>query len=169
MGGAIPGLHTFGWHSLNVAPPPGGFGSVEPAAALPWALNLAQNWRPDARLTLIYADRVRPDGTINLKDDAKASLEYRFASPSLLEERRKQEQQGVSEVQDGYRVRLENGKMRALVEQNSWEKGPVPGYPKLTHLSSELAQKSLPARPFYSAYFNAGNQRWYISVPGGAN
>ena len=40
---------------VDLAPPPGGYASVEPLQALPWALGAAQSWRGDATLQEVRA------------------------------------------------------------------------------------------------------------------
>src|SRR5690606_3970027 len=79
-----------GYHALDVAPPAGGYGALDAVAALPWALTIAQAWAADARLERIDVARMRPDGTLNVQDDAEASVTYRFKSPSKLAAYREQ-------------------------------------------------------------------------------
>ena len=71
-----------GYHALSASPPAGGYGAVDPVAALSWALSIAQAWESDARLERIDVSRLRPDGTVNVQDDGDALLTFRFRSPS---------------------------------------------------------------------------------------
>ena len=86
---ALEGV-TAGYHAIQVAPPAGGYGAVDPVAALPWALAIAQAWADDARLERIDVERLRPDGTVNVQDDAEASLTYRFRSPVAVKQLQEQ-------------------------------------------------------------------------------
>jgi hypothetical protein len=71
-----------GRHALEAAPLPAGYGAVDAVAALPWALTIAQGWAPDAAISRIDVERLRPDGTVNAVDDADALVRYRFVSPA---------------------------------------------------------------------------------------
>jgi hypothetical protein len=75
------GSMTLGRHALDAAPPAGGYGAFDAMAQVPWAMTIAQGWAQDARLERIDVNRVRPDGSVNLADDADASVRYRFYSP----------------------------------------------------------------------------------------
>jgi len=73
-----------GRHALDAASPAGGYGALDAVAQVSWALTIAQGWAADARLERIDVNRVRPDGTVNVADDAESSVRYRFISPQAV-------------------------------------------------------------------------------------
>lgn len=69
-----------GWKVVDAPPPPGGFASFEPAAALPWAMDIAKAWASDAELTRIDVGRVAATGVCDLGGESTSG--YRFTSPA---------------------------------------------------------------------------------------
>lgn len=108
----------WGHHELDVAPPPGGYASVDPLAALPWALPIAQAWESDAQLERIDISRLRPDGTLNVQDDIDAELRFRFLSPSAITRLRQQARiQANAQGQVGLWVTVKGGEASVYVDQ----------------------------------------------------
>jgi hypothetical protein len=145
-----------GWQALDVAEPPGGPGNLDAVAAIPWAVSLAQAWRRDARLERVDVEKVRPDGLVNARDDASASVMYRFRSPSLLEEQRRQMDLGKSDVQAGLFLEVKQGAVRALVTSVHDPREELPPHPASLPLKAifEGLDRAgrLPAKPFYGGY-----------------
>lgn len=145
-----------GWQGLDVADPPGGAGNLDAVAAIPWAVSLAQAWRPDARLERVDVEKVRPDGLVNARDDEAASVMYRFRSPALLEEQRRQMDLGKSDVQAGLFLEVKQGAVRALVTSVHDPREELPPHPASLPLKAILENLDragkLPAKPFYGGY-----------------
>ncbi|MBK8725642.1 MAG: hypothetical protein IPL96_06195 [Holophagaceae bacterium] len=160
-----------GWQTLDCAPPPGGAGSLEAVAAIPWAVSLAQGWRKDARLERVDVDRLRPDGLVNARDDEAASVMYRFLSPSLLEEQRRQADLGKSDVKAGLFIEIKQGAVRALVTGASSRQELLPPHPASLPLKGVLEgldrAGQLPAKPFFSGYLIYLEREgwvWYLNT-----
>lgn len=160
-----------GWQALDVAPPPGGAGSLDAVAAIPWALSLAQAWRQDARLERVDVDKLRPDGLVNARDDAAASVMYRFLSPALIEEQRRQADLGKSDVKAGLFIEVKQGEVRALVTSAQPRGEALPPHPASLPLKGVLdgieRTGKLPAKPFYSGYLIHLEREgwvWYLST-----
>ena len=145
-----------GWQDLDVAEPPGGAGNLDAVAAIPWAVSLAQAWRADARLERVDVEKVRPDGLVNARDDASASVMFRFRSPSLLEEQQRQMDLGRSDVQAGCFLEVKQGAVRALVTSVHDPREAPPPHPASLSLKRILEGLDragrLPAKPFYGGY-----------------
>jgi hypothetical protein len=158
-----------GYHALQVAPPAGGYGSVEPIAALPWALAIAQAWNPDARLERIDVSRLRPDGTLNVQDDAEASLTYRFGSRSTAAALREQAQlQSSAEAGVGLWVRIQRGQPQVysdVARGSSLREGTNAPYPDAEALTSLLERPAVTRLrgdlPFLNGYLiHIGDEGW---------
>ncbi|MFN8012648.1 MAG: zinc ribbon domain-containing protein [Holophagaceae bacterium] len=145
-----------GWQALDVAEPPGGAGNLDAVAAIPWAVSLAQAWRADARLERVDVEKVRPDGLVNARDDEAASVMYRFRSPALLEEQRRQMDLGKSDVQAGLFLEVKQGAVRALVTSVHDPREELPPHPASLPLKAIFESLGhagkLPAKPFYGGY-----------------
>ncbi len=160
-----------GWQVLDVTPPPGGAGSLEAVTAIPWAVSLAQGWRNDARLERVDVVKLRPDGLVNARDDGAASVMYRFLSPSLLEEQRRQADLGKSDVKAGLFLEVKQGEVRALVVSAHARGEALPPHPASLPLKGILEgvdrAGKLPAKPFYSGYLIHLEREgwvWYLST-----
>jgi hypothetical protein len=159
-----------GWLPLDVAPPAKGYAAFEAVANLPWALAIAQQWAPDARLERIDVDRLRPDGTLNAQDDPESRTFYRFLSPSLLAEYRRQADLGKTELKTALHLNVKNGGVEALtLSQAPSDNNPVPPYPELLSLPKILeaidAKGKLPKKPYYNGMMIFSKDwGWYWSL-----
>lgn len=109
----------FGHHALDVAPPPGGYAAVDAMAVLPWALAIAQAWEDDARLERIDVERLHPDGTINVQDDADATLRYRFTSPRRANGLREQARlRADAEASTAFWVTVKDGRPQVFADSS---------------------------------------------------
>lgn len=167
--GGLPSGH----HALEVAAPPGGFAAFDPVAGLPWALAIAQAWSADARLTRIDVNRLRPDGTVNVTDDAEAVARYRFASPSKIEELRRQaELSARAELPTELWVQVQRSQPTVTAVRNSASSlrqgETLPAHPRVmasTALWTRLASRGYDA-PFHNAYLIHLDREgwvWYFS------
>lgn len=164
-----------GYHALEVTPPTGGYGSLDPVGALPWALAIAQAWEADARLERIDVSRLRPDGTVNVQDDGDASLTYRFRSPSKVEALRAQARlQAGAEEGVGLWVRVKEGKPQVYADFSraggGRDEGPAP-HPSALSLPDLFARPGVRAMradvPFFNAYMiHLADEGWvwYLST-----
>ena len=173
-----------GRHAIAAAPPPGGLGSIDPVAGLPWALALAQVWSADVKLDRIDVERLRPDGTVNVQDDPAAEVTYRFISPSRfqsLRERANLESDPKGDYE--FWIQLEKGGIAAYelssqavfatddqaqeVAALTWPKSlPLPEI-----LRSAAAKRDFPAVPFYKGYLirlESEGWCWYLSTLSGS-
>lgn len=163
-----------GHHALDAAPPAGGYGAVDPIGALPWALTIAQAWSADARLERIDVSRLRPDGTVNVEDDAEASLTYQFRSPSVVNALLDQARlQPSAEAGVGLWVRVKQGEPQvysdvargSTLRENALV--PHPDAEPLTTLLKRSAVARLRADlPFLNAYLIHVRDEgwvWYFS------
>lgn len=166
---------------IDVAAPAAGFGATDAVTLLPWALTIAQNWQPDARLRRIDAARVRPDGTLNLVDDADAEVRYRFESPGQIDELRRQADVSASaEVTTEFWVSVKRGKanVQAIsrdVRMLNSRDLTLPPHPKVlssTALWARLAGRAGFDAPFMSGYLIHLDEEgwvWYLSSMSGQN
>jgi len=119
----------------------------------------------------VDANRLRPDGLVNARDDEAASGLYRFLSPSLLEEQRRQADLGKSEVQAGLFIEIKQGGIKALVTTGRHRDEFLPPHPASLPLKGILDSLDragkLPAKPFYSGYLIYLKDEgwvWYLST-----
>lgn len=172
-------LDKSGEFEIEVAPPPGGFAALDGAAALPWALTIAQRWAADARPTRIDVTRMRPDGTVNASDDAAASVLWRFQSPSRVAAFRERANLEAS-AQGRFELFLSvrSGKVRVQSTETSSAflrtLDQVPPFPTVPDLTATLpiASRSaaFPRVPFYSGYLIHLKDEgwcWYLSTLSG--
>ena len=149
-----------GHHDLDVTPPAGGYGNVDAVAMLPWALAIAQAWEADAQIGRIDVERLRPDGTLDVQDDASAVLRYRFVSPRRTERLRQQARlQADAEDAVGFWVTVTAGQPRVYAEVRpgaalrDLEEAPYPSALPLPDLFGRPAVKALAADlPFLKGY-----------------
>lgn len=165
---------TAGYHPLQVAPPPGGYGSVDAVAALPWALAIAQAWQGDARLERIDVARLRPDGTVNVQDDRDASVTYRFVSPGARKALRDQARlQAKAEAVVGLWVQVKNGAPQVYAQATQGDGrdddavGPHPDAEPMARLMGRPAlqamRANLPLLNGYMIHLNDEGWVWYFS------
>ena len=173
-----------GHHAIAAAPPPGGLGSIDPVAGLPWALALAQVWSADVKLERIDVERLRPDGTVNVQDDPAAEVTYRFLSPSRLQsllERANLEADPKGDYE--FWIQLEKGSISAyelsgdaaFVIHGESEEVAALTWPKSRPLSEILrnsaAKPGFPEVPFYKGYLLRLEDEgwcWYLSTLSGS-
>lgn len=163
-----------GWQVLDCAPPPGGAARLDAVAAIPWALALATAWRPDARLERVDVDRLRPDGLVDAQGDPGASVMFRFLSPALLEEQRRQADLGRSDVKAGLFVEVKGGEARGLPTTAHTRGEGLPPAPASLPLAQVLQglerAGKLPAKPYYRGYLIHIPDEgwvWYLNTLGG--
>lgn len=163
-----------GYHALDVAPPTGGYSALDAVGALPWAVAIAQAWEPDARITRIDVDRLRPDGTINVADDAEAVLRYRFVSARRAESLRQQARlRSDAEEAVGFWVQVKAGQPQVFADvtrASSLRDDELPGYPDSLGLPQLFARPAVRAQaadlPFLKGYLIALPREgwvWYFS------
>ncbi len=153
------GTLAAGYHALRAAAPAGGYGAVDPTAALSWALAIAQAWEDDARLERIDVVRLRPDGTVNAADDEQSSVTYRFHSPARRRALREQSRT-LSSAQSatGLWVRVKSGRPDVYVDVRgaSGAAGTAPPHPDAMRVASLVnvpaVQRALKGAPFLDGY-----------------
>jgi hypothetical protein len=162
-----------GWITLGAAPPAGGLGAFDAVTALPWAVAIAQGWAPDAMIERIDVDRLRPDGTVNVADDAEAEVEYRFLSPARVADyKRRAELSSRAEAQAELFLKLAGGRVTALAVRSALLDERVPPYPRAlptVELARRLAADARFARPFLKGYLIHLDDEgwvWYLSPLG---
>jgi hypothetical protein len=170
-----------GYHTLDTAPPAGGYAGFDAVAALPWALTIAQAWVTDARLDRIDVVGVQPDGLIDLADDREAEVTYRFVSPDRIKElRRRADLSANANVQTEFWVRVKSSQQSviapttpaALLAFRDHEALPPEG-PRALPLGATF--EKLAARPQFNAAFYKGyllyaegeGWVWYFSTLSG--
>jgi hypothetical protein len=165
-------LTEFAWKPVGTAPPPGGFSSFDPVAALPWAMSIAHAWAPDAVLTRIDVGRVSPTGVVDLSGDTPSG--YRFHSPARLL-RWKQETDGgtKSTTASGMMLQVQGTAVRVLMETNAREE-PATSAPASLRLADLLTKartaRGFSDRPFYAGYMiflPREGWAWYFRAPSG--
>ncbi|MGD9904340.1 MAG: hypothetical protein AB7U83_12820 [Vicinamibacterales bacterium] len=172
---ALASLTEFGWRTLDVPPPPGGFAAFEPVAALPWAMAIARAWASDAVLTRIDIGRVDATGVVDLGGEATSG--YRFSSPGRqLRWRQETDAGSTSPTRTGLTLQIQEATVRALVQEgrNSSDR-PAPAPGKILALPEVLTRAKarrggVPERPFYSGYMIHLAREgwvWYFSAPSG--
>jgi hypothetical protein len=170
-------LKTGGYRPLTVAAPAGGYGALDPVAALPWALAIAQSWESDATFERIDIARLRPDGTVNAQDDKDASVQYRFASPARRQQlQERAELSSYAESVIGMWIRVQNGQPEVNVEVRKGmflrihqdEFHPHPQARALPEVMREPAvRRALKPVPFFTAYLIYIDREgwcWYVST-----
>ncbi len=165
-------LTEYAWKAVDTAPPPGGFATFDPVAALPWAMSIAHAWAPDAVLTRIDVGRVSSTGVVDLTGDTPSG--YRFHSPARLL-RWKQETDGgtKSTTASGMLLQVQGTTVRVLMETTAREEPATPA-PASLRLPDLLAKartaRGFSDRPFYAAYMiflPREGWAWYFRAPSG--
>ena len=165
-------IAEYAWKVVDAAPPPGGFASFDPVAALPWAMSIAHAWAPDAVLTRIDVGRVSSTGVVDLAGDTPSG--YRFHSPARLL-RWKQETDGgtKSTTASGMMLQVQGTTVRVLMETNAREEpaAPAPASLGLADLLTKArAGRGFSDRPFYAGYMiflPREGWAWYFRAPSG--
>jgi hypothetical protein len=170
-----------GWVTLDLAPPPpatGGFAALDPVAALPWALTVAQSWRSDVALERIDVVRLRADGTVNVADDPEGEVMYRFLTPSgIAEWQRRAKLSTRAEADYELFVKLAAGRVTVLVVRGRPGDDGVPAYPARALPARELMPRlardgRFAELPFFSGYLIALADEgwvWYLAPLSGGS
>ncbi len=142
---------------MTVSPPTTALAAFDPASSLPWALAIAQGWQRDVRLERIDAERVRPDGTVDLAGDPESEVRYRFWSPSRIEEfHRQADLNRDAKVACEFWLQVEKGAVTARVLDGKPDDDPLPPFPEIPALSTTFATLSaksdFPRKPFFDGY-----------------
>jgi hypothetical protein len=164
-------FHQAGRSPLQVDPPSGGYGAVDPVSLLPWAVTIARGWSKDARLDRIDASRIRRDGTVNVATDPDAEVLYRFSSPSRIATYWRDADLGRKpECECEFWVLSKAGQPFVQLVTGSPSKqelapstGDVISLPRIF----ERGRARIPARPFYNGYMiHSGRDGWvwYLST-----
>jgi hypothetical protein len=153
------GTLSAGYHPLQAAAPAGGYGAIDPTAALSWALAIAQAWENDARLERIDVVRLRPDGTVNAADDEQSSVTYRFRSPTRRRALREQARLSSSaQSAIGLWVRVQSGRSDVFVDVRGGSgaddaTAPHPDAMRIANLVDVAAvRRALKGAPFLDGY-----------------
>jgi hypothetical protein len=175
----LAGLSESGRFEVDAALPPGGLAQLDGAAALPWALALAQHWAPDARPSRIDVTRMRPDGTVNALDDAAGEVLWRFRSPQRLAALRERANLEAG-AQGRFELFLFARQGKILVQSIEAPAamlrmvGEMPPYPDVPPLVESLrianASPDFPRVPFYAGYLLHLEREgwcWYLSTLSG--
>lgn len=165
----------FGHHPIDVTPPAAGYAALDPLAALPWAVTIAQAWESDAQIERIDVKRLHPDGTLNVQDDMEAELRYRFVSPSAVTRLRQRArvQSGADEAV-GFWVTIKGGQPTVYADRRPAQAvrdEEAPAYPQsaipLPTLFAKPAVRTLTADlPFLKGYLISLEREgwvWYFS------
>jgi hypothetical protein len=157
-----------GRHALDVPPPAGGFARFDPVGELPWAQRIAQAWQADAQLERIDAERIRPEGVLDLASDPDAEVRYRFVSPARVAHYWKlADEQDDVKVGHEFWVIAKGGGIAGQMLTTRPSRDAAPPAPRVLPLATLLdrAKRRLPARPFYKGYLIHSTEGWvwYLS------
>ncbi len=160
---------------LTVSAPPSPLERFDPAASLPWALAIAQGWQRDARLERIDAERLRPEGTVDVAGDPDAEVLYRFWSPAQIEEfHRRADLQKDAKATCEFWLRLAGGKILGRVLDGRPDDDPLPPFPEIPPLVTTFAtltsRPGFPMKPFFDGYLLHLPDEgwvWYLHTLGG--
>lgn len=173
-------LDRSGRYPVAAAPPPGGFAAVDPASWLPFALAIAQRWAPDARPMRIDVERLHPDGTADVANDAQAEVMWRFQSPARLAAFRERanlesDPEGRFEfwvIAKQGRVWVQSIETLSALLRMVESPPPYPDVPPLAETMRAAGRSSaLPRVPFYNAYLIHLEDEgwcWYLATLSGA-
>lgn len=163
---------SFGWKDVATEPPPGGYASFEPVAALPWALAIARGWASDAVLTRIDVGRVAATGVVDLAGEDVSG--YRFRSPARERRWRQETDAGSkSTTTTELMLQLKGTTLRALVSGDSRDEPEAPApasLPLPALLERARTGKGFGDRPFYGGYMihlPREGWAWYFRAPSG--
>lgn len=168
----LSGYTGGGWKDVDITPPPGGFASFEPVAALPWAFGIARAWASDAELTRIDVGRVTATGVVDL--DGEASSGYRFTSPARALQA-KQELDAGSKVTttNEMMIQIRGTAVRVLLgddRRREPKAAPPVSLPLPEILERARRSKGFRDRPFYAGYMIHLPREgwvWYFTSPSG--
>jgi hypothetical protein len=165
-------LTGFGWRTVDVPAPPGGYDAFEPVAALPWALAIGRAWASDAVVTRIDVGRVSATGVVDLGGEATSG--YRFHSPARAMRWKQETDAGSkSTTSSGLMLQVQGTQVRVLVDTNSREEPAAPAAASLPLpeiLTRARDGRGFGDRPYYGGYMIHLPREgwvWYLSAPSG--
>jgi hypothetical protein len=168
----LPGLTEFGWKTVDVAAPPGGYDAFEPVAALPWAIAIGRAWATDAAITRIDVGRVSVTGVVDLSGETTSG--YRFASAARHVRWRQETDAGSkSTTPTALMLQLRGTTVSVLVQndnRNVPATPPAASLPLPEILSRARTARGFGDRPFYAGYLihlPREGWAWYFSAPSG--
>ena len=168
----LPSLTEFGWKSVDVAPPPGGYGAFEPVTALPWALTIGRAWAADAVVTRIDVGRVSATGVVDLSGEATSG--YRFASAARhLRWRQETDTGAKSATATALMLQVRGSAVNVIVQNDNRDvptAPPAASLPLAEILSRARTKRGFGDRPFYAGYLIPLPREgwvWYFSAPSG--
>lgn len=166
----LAGLDSATLQKMDVAPPSGGYSALEPLQALPWALGMAQAWRGDAILLKANWFRMRPDGTLDVAQDADARIAYVFISQTLFERNQQLRAQGGKELADTLELTVRAGACKATLTKSMAFTVKLPSHlPRATQ--SLLQQHGKPlgnGQPFLMGSLEWQQGAWVVKTGGEA-
>jgi hypothetical protein len=168
----LPGLTEFGWKTVDVTPPPGGYGAFEPVTALPWALTIGRAWAADAVVTRIDVGRVSATGVVDLSGEATSG--YRFASAARhLRWRQETDAGAKSTTATALMLQVRGSAVNVIVQNDNRDvptAPPAASLPLAGILSRARTARAFGDRPFYAGYLIHLPREgwvWYFSAPSG--
>jgi hypothetical protein len=166
----LPTYKERGQRQVN-ASPPGGWKAFDPVAGVPWAMEIAQAWAPDARLTRIDLGLIAGDGTADLTGDRQDTIGYRFVSPSRIAQWAKIADSDVNAAA-AYELFLRLGQGQAVVYVHSGRPPDDPPPPALEALplrdvlARARQNKRFPSHPAYTGFMIHSDRSgwiWYFA------
>lgn len=161
-----------GWHELDVVPPSSGWAAFEPVTDLQWAMKIAHDWTPEARLTRIDVNRLKGEGTIDLTAGPDNSAGYRFVAPSQVEGWKAiADRDSNAKVPYELMIKLAEQKVTALIVHGRPPTDELPPLDVVSQPAPELLglaakDKSFAPHPFYNGYMIHLEREgwvWYLS------
>ncbi len=152
-------LATFRDQQRAVLDAPLPAGPFDPGLQAEWALGIARQWSPEARLTGIRAVRVRRDGSVD-PADARAETTFVFESATKVQESLAKDARNAAELNHGLSLRVAQNRVEARLAFGYAPKllPPTASTLPLGRLL-ELARAShrLPDQPVYQATLSVEN------------
>lgn len=165
-------LTDFAWKVVDTPPPPGGFATFEPVAALPWAMTIGHAWASDAVLTRIDVGRVSSTGVIDLSGERTSG--YRFSSPGRAARWKQETDAGSRSVtKTSLMLEIRGETVRVIVDDSDRETlaTSAPRSLPLPEILTRAAKSPrFGQRPFYGGYLIHLPREgwvWYLSLPSG--
>jgi hypothetical protein len=166
----LPTLNERGHRQVNAAPP-GGWTGFDPVERVPWAMEIAQAWSPDARLVRIDLGLIASDGTADLRGDRQDIIGYRFVSPARIAQWARVADSDVNASAPAYELFLRLGHGQAVVYVHSGRPPDDPPPPALDALPLRdllvraRQNKKFPPHPLYTGFLIHSERSgwvWYL-------